>query len=44
MKVGKRDSCVIENLVEEYCGHFGFDYGKVMNAGFRTMMSVSKDP
>jgi len=43
-KVGKRDSIVIESLVKEYCGHFGFDFGKVMSAKFRKIAPVSKRP
>jgi glutamate synthase domain-containing protein 3 len=44
MNVGKRDTCVIENLVRDFCSYFGFDYGKVMNARFRKIVPVSKRP
>ncbi len=44
MKVGKRDSRVIESLVKEYCDHFGADYEKVMNAKFCKIVPVSKRP
>jgi len=44
MKVGKRDSRVIESSVKEYCDHFGADYEKVMNAKFRKIVPVSKRP
>jgi glutamate synthase domain-containing protein 3 len=44
MKVGKRDTRVIETLVKEFCEHFGFDYEKVMSAKFRKIVPVSKRP
>jgi glutamate synthase domain-containing protein 3 len=44
MKVGKRDSRVIESLVKEYCGHFGVAFEKVMNTQFRKIVPVSKRP
>jgi len=44
MKVGKRDSRVIESLVKEYCGHFDVDFEKVMNSQFRKIVPVSKRP
>ncbi len=44
MKLGKRDSCIIETLVKEFCDHFGADYEKVMNAKFRKIVPVSKRP
>jgi len=44
MKVGKRDTRVIENLVKEFCEHFGADYEKVMSAQFCKIVPVSKRP
>jgi glutamate synthase domain-containing protein 3 len=44
MKVGKRDSRVIESLVKEYCEHFGVDFEKVMSAKFRKIVPLSKRP
>jgi glutamate synthase domain-containing protein 3 len=44
MKVGKRDSRVIESLVKEYCEHFSVDFEKVMSAQFRKIVPVSKRP
>lgn len=44
MKVGKRDSRVIESLVKEYGEHFGADYERIMRAKFRKIVPVSKRP
>jgi glutamate synthase domain-containing protein 3 len=44
MKIGKRDIQLIESLVAEFCEHFGFDFAKVMSAGFRKIVPVSKRP
>jgi glutamate synthase domain-containing protein 3 len=44
MKVGKRDSRMIESLVKEYCEHFGVDFEKVMSAKFRKIVPISKRP
>ena len=44
MKVGKRDTLMIERLVQEYCDHFGVDYEKVMSTKFHKIMPVSKRP
>ncbi len=44
MKVGKRDARVIEGLVHEFCGHFGFDFDKVMSKPFRKIVPVSSRP
>lgn len=44
LKVGKRDARVIESLTRDFCSYFGFDYEKVMNAGFRKIVPVSKRP
>ena len=44
MKVGKRDTRIIETLVKEFCEHFGADYEKVMNAKFRKIVPLSKRP
>jgi glutamate synthase domain-containing protein 3 len=44
MKVGKRDSRVIESLVKEYCEHFGVDFEKVMSKKFRKIVPLSKRP
>jgi glutamate synthase domain-containing protein 3 len=44
MKVGKRDSRIIETLVKEFCEHFSNDYQKVMSAKFRKIVPVSKRP
>ena len=44
MKVGKRDTRIIETLVKEFCEHFGADYEKVMSAKFRKIVPVSKRP
>jgi glutamate synthase domain-containing protein 3 len=42
MAVGKRDSRVIESLVREFCGYFGFDFEKVMSTKFRKIVPVSR--
>jgi glutamate synthase domain-containing protein 3 len=44
MKVGKRDSRMIESLVKEYCEHFGVDFKKVMSAKFHKIVPLSKRP
>jgi glutamate synthase domain-containing protein 3 len=44
MKVGKRDSRIIEALVKGFCEHFGADYEKVMSVKFRKIVPVSKRP
>ena len=44
MKVGKRDTRVIESLAQEFCSYFGLDFGKVLNARFRKIVPVSKRP
>lgn len=44
MKIGKRDTRVIESLVKEFCDNFGVDYEKVMNGTFCKMVPVSKRP
>jgi glutamate synthase domain-containing protein 3 len=44
MKVGKRDSRIIEILVKEFCEQFGADYEKVMSVKFRKIVPVSKRP
>lgn len=44
MKVGKRDTRIIETLVKEFCEHFGADYGKIMSAKFQKIVPVSKRP
>jgi glutamate synthase domain-containing protein 3 len=44
MKVGKRDSRVIESLVREYCEHFDVDFKKVMSTKFRKIVPLSKRP
>jgi len=44
MAVGKRDSRVIEGIVREFCGYFGFDFEKVMSTKFRKIMPVSRRP
>jgi glutamate synthase domain-containing protein 3 len=44
MKVGKRDTRIIETLVKEFCEHFGADYEKVMSTKFRKIVPVSKRP
>ena len=44
MKVGKRDTQLIQSLVAEFCEHFGFDFAKVMSTPFRKIVPVSKRP
>lgn len=44
MKVGKRDTRIIETLVKEFCAHFSADYGKIMSAKFRKIVPISKRP
>jgi glutamate synthase domain-containing protein 3 len=44
MKVGKRDTRVIESLVKEFCEHFGIDYATVMSTKFRKIVPISKRP
>jgi glutamate synthase domain-containing protein 3 len=44
MKVGKRDTQLIQSLVKEYCEHFSVDFEKVMSTPFRKIVPVSKRP
>src|SRR3990170_2648888 len=44
MKAGKRDLRVIEGLVREFCGYFGFDFEKVMGMRFQKILPLSKRP
>jgi len=44
MKTGKRDLRVIEGLVREFCGYFGFDFEKVMGMRFQKILPLSKRP
>jgi glutamate synthase domain-containing protein 3 len=44
MNLGKRDTRVIEGLVRDFCGYFGNNYGKIMNARFHKLVPVSKRP
>ena len=43
-KAGKRDLCVIEGLVREYCGYFGNEYARVMGKQFCRITPLSKRP
>ena len=43
-KVGKRDMQVIENLVKEYCKHFGADCKEIMSAEFHKIVPLGKRP
>jgi glutamate synthase domain-containing protein 3 len=43
-EVGKRDARVIESLVREFCGYFGFDFEKVMSKRFFRIVPVSRRP
>ncbi|MGA3059975.1 MAG: hypothetical protein ABSD92_06350 [Candidatus Bathyarchaeia archaeon] len=44
MKVGKRDTQTIEDLVKQYARHFGTDAKEIMNAKFKKILPVSKRP
>lgn len=44
MQVHKRDNIMIESLVKEFCGHFGFDAEKILSAKFKKIKPVSKRP
>jgi glutamate synthase domain-containing protein 3 len=44
MEVGKRDARLIESLVKEFCGYFGFEFEKVMRTRFLKIVPVSRRP
>jgi len=44
MPVGKRDIQVIENLVKEYCSHFGGDPAAILAGKFKKILPLSKRP
>jgi glutamate synthase domain-containing protein 3 len=44
MEVGKRDLQTIEDLVKEYCSHFGVDPKEIMSGKFKKIRPVSKRP
>jgi glutamate synthase domain-containing protein 3 len=43
-KAGKRDMCVIEGLVREFCGYFRNNYAEVMSKQFYRITPISKRP
>jgi glutamate synthase domain-containing protein 3 len=44
MEVGKRDLRTIEDLVNEYCNHFGADPKEIMAGKFKKILPISKRP
>ena len=44
MKVGKRDMQIIEDLVKEYCDHFGGNPNEILAGNFKKILPISKRP
>jgi len=44
LPVGKRDMQVIEDLVKEYCNHFGADSKIILGGKFKKILPLSKRP
>jgi glutamate synthase domain-containing protein 3 len=44
LPVGKRDMRVIEDLVNQYCSHFGVDPKTILNVKFKKILPLSKRP
>jgi len=44
LDASKRDMRVIEGLVKEYAGYFGFDAQEILNAKFKKILPLSKRP
>jgi len=44
MEIGKRDQKTIENLVNQYCSHFGADAKEIMSHQFKKILPMSKRP